>query len=318
VREFFDAVEAFVDHLTAVSWAALGVALLFHLLRIACRVVAWRNILAASYPGARVPFWGVYGSYVAGIGVTSLVPARGGDLLKLFLVKRQVEGSTYPTLGSTLLVETTFDAVVAGGILLWALTVGFLPGLDALPELPTIDWHWPLEHPKPAIAIGVVWAVVLVLLSVIGIRRAQAFWQRVRQGFAILDDVPRFLRGVIAWQAAGWILRASSVYWFLQAFGIPATLRNVLLVLAVQSVSTLFPFTPGGAGTQQGLLVFVLDRAEGGVAASTILSFSVGMHITLTAFNALQGFAAIFVMLRTLRWRRILLSEKVEGAGARR
>ena len=308
--ELLDAAETFFSHLASVDWAALGLALAMHGLRLATRTFAWRNIIAAAYPGTRVGWWSVFGSYVAGVGVNSVVPARGGDVLKLVLVKRRVEGSTYPTLTATLLVETVFDALVGAAVLGWALTLGVFPSVSA-PSLPQVDWHWPLEHPKAAIVIAVVWAVVIVLLAVIGVRRARAFWQRVREGLTILRQPRRFLLGVVTWQACSWVLRVAGVYWFLEAFGIPATFRNAMLVVAVQSLSTLFPFTPGGVGTQQGFLVYVF-RASG-IDRTALLSFSVGMHIALTVANLLAGLLAIAIMLRTFRWRRAVAADQEEA-----
>jgi hypothetical protein len=70
---------------------------------------------------------------------------------------------------------------------------------------------------------------------------------------------------------------------------VPASLHNALLVLAVQSISTLLPLTPGGVGTQQGLLVYVYDRAGTGIAGSLLLSFSIGMYISTTILAAVVG-----------------------------
>ena len=56
----------------------------------------------------------------------------------------------------------------------------------------------------------------------------------------------------------GWACRVASAAAFLDAFGIPATLRNALLVMVVGSLTTLLPVTPGGVGTQQALIVVVL------------------------------------------------------------
>jgi uncharacterized membrane protein YbhN (UPF0104 family) len=258
----------------------------------------------------------VLGAYFAGIGVNAVVPARGGDLLKLYLIKHRVDETTYPTLGASLIVETLFDTVVAGGVLIWALTIGVLPGLSVLPHLPQVDWSWPLRHKREAAIIGGVWLVVLFLFAVIGIRRARAFKQRVGLGFTILRDRSRFVRQVATWQALSWGFRLASIYFFLEAFRVPATLHNALLVLVVQSLSTLFPFTPGGVGTQQGLLVYVFDRAGTGIAGSLLLSFSVGMYIATTILAVVVGFAALFLMLGTLRWRRIVVPEE-EKAYAR-
>src|SRR5204862_369898 len=84
--------------------------------------------------------------------------------------------------------------------------------------------------------------------------------------------------------------RITSVYFFLEAFRVPATLHNALLVLVVQSLSTLFPFTPGGVGTQQGLLVYVFRRAESGIEASLLLSFSAGMSRPTPLLNVVAGY----------------------------
>jgi glycosyltransferase 2 family protein len=311
-----DAAGEFFHHLAEVHWVPFGIALAFHVGRLLVRVPAWRNIIRAAYPELKIPRRTVVGAYLAGIGVNSVVPARGGDLLKLYLVKHRVDGATYPTLASTLIVETLFDTVVAGGILGWALAIGVLPGLDVLPHLPQVDWSWPLRHKREAAVIAAVWLVVLILLVVVAVRRVREFKERVRQGFAVLRDRGRFVRQVVSWQALSWAFRLASVYFFLEAFRVPATLHNALLVLAVQSLSTLFPFTPGGVGTQQGLLVYVFERARTGIAGALLLSFSVGMYIATTVLNAVLGFGCLFLMVRTFRWRRVVVPEE-ERAYAR-
>ena len=305
-----DAARTFFQHLAAVGWTALGVALAFHVARLVVRSLAWRNILAAAYPDLRVPRLGVFGAYAAGVGVNSIIPARAGDALKLVLVRRQVEGSTYTTLTPTLFVETLFDMVVAAAILGWALTQGLLPPLDVLPDLPSIDWNLPLHHPRPAIAIAGVWIAVIVLLVVVWKRRVGDFTQRVRQGVAILRTPGRYLRLVVLWQALSWVLRGATIYFCLHAFHVHASVRNTLLVLAVQSLSTLLPFTPGGIGTQQGLIVYVFRGAA--VSRTALVSFSVGMQIATTVCNLVIGLAAMLAIARTVRWKQILAPEREE------
>ena len=62
-------------------------------------------------------------------------------------------------------------------------------------------------------------------------------------------------------QAISWVFRIASLFFFLQAFRVHANLHNALLAQAVESLATLFPATPGGAGTKQGLTVY-LFRGE--------------------------------------------------------
>ena len=305
---FFHAVRAFFEHLAAVDFGALAIACAFQIGRLLVRTRAWRNIVAAAYPDARVRWRHVLGGYLGGVGLNAITPARGGDLLKLFLVKRRVEGSSYPTLTATLVVETLFDAVVGIALLLWAIHLGVLPSLDRLPRLPSVDWGWPLRHPRVAEIGALVLGIAIGVLLVVATRRVQAFWHRVAQGFAILQRPSDYLTGVVTWQALSWGCRLGSVYWMLRAFNVPASVHNALLVQVAQSLSTVLPITPGGAGTEQGLLLFLF---RGKVGRTELLSFSVGMHIAIVVVNVTLGALAVALMTRSLRFRR--LEQAAEG-----
>jgi uncharacterized membrane protein YbhN (UPF0104 family) len=100
----------------------------------------------------------------------------------------------------------------------------------------------------------------------------------------------------------------------LRSFHIPATAYTVALVLSVQSLSTLLPFTPGGVGTQQGLIIYVFRKQP--IQRSLLVSFSVGMQIALTAFNVLLGLVALGMMARTLRWKRLVTPAREQLAQA--
>ncbi len=301
VHAFVNAFEAFARHLAAVGWTALGLAVVFHLLRLAARVRAWQNILTAAYAGARVPFRTVFGAYWAGVGVNAITPARGGDLVKLYLAKHGIKGSSYPTLGSSLVVETLFDFVLASLLLVVALQQGLLPGIPDLPALPAFDWSFAVEHPRIAAVIASVVLAGAILLFSWASRHVVAFKEKVVRGFVILGDWRRFVTGVVSWQALSWAFRVASVFFFLEAFNVPATFETVLAVLVVGGLATTLPFTPGGAGTQQAVLVFALS---GWASKSAVLSFSVGMQVATAAVNVAIGFAAIAVMLGTVRWRQ--------------
>jgi uncharacterized protein (TIRG00374 family) len=311
VRGFLDACQAFFETITSVALGPLLLAISLHVVKLLLRARAWQNILKASYPGKRVPYWGVFGSYMAGVGVNSLAPARGGDVVKLYLAKRQVKSSTYPTLGSSLVVETLFDFVVASFLFIWAIKLGILPGVPDLPALPAFDWSFVIRHPVLATFIGSVLIGLAIIATTWASRRVNEFRLKLAMGFAILHDRRAFLAGVVTWQAASWLARGAAVWFFLEAFHIPASVQATVTVLVVQGLSTLLPFTPGGAGTQQAVLVFIFS---GTAAASTVLGFSVGMQIVTTAVNVILGFGAIAVMLRTLRWRQHVLAEQKAAA----
>lgn len=301
--EFFHAVRVFFDHLASVSWTALAIALGLHFAKVAVRTIAWRNILRAAYPGTRVPLPPVFGAYLAGVGINSIAPARIGDLVKLYLVRQKVSGTTYTTLTSTLFVETLVDLVLAGAIFIWALTQGVLPGLNVLPNLPTFDWGWLLRHGRLTATVVALLVLGLLWFAWWASRHIEGFKQRVGAGLAILRDRPRYLREVASWQLLSWVFRIASLFFFLRAFHVRATMHNALLAQTVDSLATLLPFSPGGAGTKQGLLVYVL---RGQASSSELLAFSVGTNIAIVVFNVAVAAVAVFLMLRTLRLREII------------
>jgi uncharacterized protein (TIRG00374 family) len=281
-----------------VEWAPLGLALACHVAKLLFRGRAWQNIIRASYPGERLKYRSALGAYVAGVGVNSIAPARGGDLIKLYLVKHRMKEAKYPTLASSLVVETMFDFVVAGGLMIWALSIGVLPTHQVYSRIPTVDWKFFLRH-ETATGIGLVALGFLALVLVLWARRrVEQFWDRVRLGFAILGDRRKFVLGVVVPQAISWVFRIASLFFFLRAFRVDATVHNALLAQVVDSLSTLFPATPGGAGTKQGLIVYLFRKSA--ISKTLLLAFSVGMNIAITITNLVLGAIAIGLMARTL------------------
>ena len=309
------AISVFFDHLAAVHWQWLGLAVAAQVGKLVVVSRAWRNIVAAAYPSQHVRWRYMFGAYVAGTGVNALIPARGGDAVKLFIAKRRIGGSTYTTLVSTVLLQTLFDMAVASCFVIWALTLGLLPGLHVLPDLPSLDYGWAFRHPKVGLPLFVLLLIFGGLLLVWVGERIEDFRARVAQGFSAVRDHGYYLGHVVPWQVADWLLRLTTVFFVLRAFGIPATLHNALLVQVSQSLATIFPFSPAGIGTEQALLLYVFGKAHA-ASRSVLLSFSVGMRVTLIVVNAALGFAAILIILRTLRFKQAVEADRAAAERA--
>jgi uncharacterized protein (TIRG00374 family) len=294
-----------------VKWTPLAIAVACHVVKLLFRARAWQNILRGAYPGTPLKYRSALGAYVAGVGVNSVAPARGGDLVKLYLAKQRAgEQATYPTLASTLVVETMFDFVVAGAIMIWALSIGVLPTHEVYSRIPTVDWKFLLRHER-ATAIGLAVLLLAALVLVLWARRrVEQFWERIRLGFAVLGERRRFVLGVVVPQAISWGFRLATLYFMLEAFAVHATLHNALLAQVVDSLATLFPATPGGAGTKQGLIVFVFRREA--VSRTLLLAFSVGMNIAITVANLVLGIIAIGLMARTLSFKKLRSRARAE------
>ena len=234
-----------------------------------------------------------------------------GDLLRLYIARHRIEGSSYPTLASSLLAETIFDSVVGVLLLTWALSAGVLPGTGVLPDLAGIDWFWVFHNPRGGAGILFVILVVATILAITGVGKITDFWARVRQGLVILREPRRYLREVAAWQALDWVFRLAAIFFFLRAFGMPSDLHSVFVVQVAQTLSTLLPLTPAGIGTEQALLVYMF---AGTAPASDVLSFSVGVKLVVIAVNLTLGTIATLATLRSFPWQVDVDKEAAERA----
>jgi uncharacterized membrane protein YbhN (UPF0104 family) len=308
-NSFFDAAGAFFDHLSDIRWAPFALALAFLLAMQLARTWAWRNVLLAAYPGTPIPFPRLAAAYLAGAGINAIVPARAGDVTKVFLAKRQVPGSSYPTVASSFLVQTVFDTTVGLLVLFYAISQGLLPKPPRLPHLPAFEISFWANHPRTLLIVTATLLLVAAVAIYLLAHRVRRFWAGVRQGLVILTEPGRYLREVASWQGVGWLCRFAAFWFFLEAFGIGGSVGDVMLVMSVQAISTIVPFTPGGAGAQQALLVATLH----GPSRTAVLSFSVGTQIAMAAWSAVLGFAAILLVFRTTDWRGLIQQAQDEA-----
>ena len=145
---FFHAAAAFFEHLSDIHWTPFAIALGFLLAMQLCRAWAWRNVLRAAYPAKPISFLQLGAAYLAGAGINAIVPARAGDVTKVFLVKRQIPESSYPAVTSSFLVQTVFDTTVGVLVFLYAISQGLLPEPPQLPNLPAFEISFWADHPK--------------------------------------------------------------------------------------------------------------------------------------------------------------------------
>lgn len=299
-----DGIDAFLDQLAAVDPLPVFLAVLAQLAKLTCTSLAWRNVLAAAYPNEVVRRRSILGAYLAGVGVNAIVPLRAGDAVRVVLAHRAVAKSTYTTVVSSTLVLSIFDFVAASSFLTWAaLTQDALPSLGDLPDLPSFDFSWLLDHPA---AFELMLAALVIVAVGVGIwihGHVVDFWGRVKQAFAVIRRPALYLRTVAFWQACDWMFRLVAIWFLLDAFDIPQTPENVLLVQVSASIATLLPLTPAGIGTEQAFLLYVF---QGTVPSSKLLAFSVGLKFMTVGTNVVAGFTAIGLTLRTLRYKRAL------------
>jgi len=311
---FFDAVGQFFSDLAAVDWGLLLLGLLFFALNLTLRSRAFFNSLRAAYPSVPFQWRRVWGAYWAAVGFNNVVPARGGDIIKLFLTRSAIPGSTYPTVAAAFFVESVFDATVGVLVLIFAFTQGVFPKPPDFSKLNAFEISYFAEHFRFTLFVLTALAVLALLAFAVLSSRVKAFWARVRQGLTILSDRPRYLREVVSLQALAWLSRFAAFWFLLEAFGVGASVKNVLLVFGVNQVAGAVPFTPGGAGVQQALLVKVFAQSA---PATVVAAYSVGQQIAIAAFTATVGLAAVVFIFRFRSFREVVTAGRASREAER-
>jgi uncharacterized membrane protein YbhN (UPF0104 family) len=309
LEAFFNAATQFFGDLSEIRWTPFAIALGFLAAMQIARAWAWRNVLRAAYPKAQLPFLPLAAACLAGAGINAIIPARAGDVTKVFLVKRQIPGSSYPAVTSSFFVQSVFDTSVGILVLFYAIARGLLPKPPQLPDLPAFEISFWADHPRTLAIVVVALLVTLAIAIFVLGRRVKRFWDRVKQGVAILTKPRRYLREVALWQGVGWLCRFAAFWFFLEAFRIGGSVSNVLVVMSVQAIANVIPFTPGGAGAQQALLAATLT----GPSRSVVLAFSVGTQIAMAAWSVVLGFGAILLVFRTTDWRGLIKQAQDEA-----
>jgi uncharacterized membrane protein YbhN (UPF0104 family) len=311
---FFDAVGKFFSDLAAVHWGMLLLALAFFGLNLTLRSRAFFHSLRAAYPGVYFQWRRVWGAYFAAVGFNNVVPARGGDIIKLFLTRSSIPGSRYPTVAAAFFVESIFDAAVGVFVLVFAFTQGVFPKPPNFSKLSSFDISYLAAHFRFTLFLITALAVLAIVAFAVLSERAKAFWLRVRQGLTILRDRPRYLREVASLQALAWMSRFAAFWFFLEAFRVGASVKNVLLVFAVNQVAGAVPLSPGGAGVQQALLVKVFAS---NAPTAVVAAYSVGQQIAIAAFTASVGLGAVVFIFRFRSFKEVLFAGRTSREAER-
>jgi hypothetical protein len=295
------AVELLLHRAASVNPWLAGLGCFLYVLAQAVRPRGWHTILRAAYPDAKeLRPRHTTAAYLAGAGLNGIIPARGGDIVKLWLLHRRIPGARYPTLAATFVPETLFETLFGTGLVIWALSRGFLPVPTSSGELPHVDVTLVIEHQvisTCAVALGTFagWVLYHALH-----RRVSDLTSRLRQGVAILGQPRRFVTGVASWQALGRLIRLGSLAAFMEAFHLPVTPATVVLVMAAQGGGRILPLAPASAGLRLAMLSYGFVETTGhavDIAAITTFTFGVGA-LTMLA-GLVVGLIALGAELET-------------------
>ena len=302
--------QEFFHRLSEIGWLSMAVALAFYLAHLLARSRAWQNVLRAAYPDRKVPFARIAAAYLVGAGMNSVVPARVGDAVKIFLAKRSIRRSTYPTVVSSFFVGSVFDTSAGILVFVYALTQGLLPKPPELPDLPAFDIAFWAQHPDLLIFTLTALAIVVVVAFALLARHVEAFWDRVKQGAIVLatpdglSEDGRLLAGV--------------------RLG-PSLLLLLVLPQRFPHRGLLPERPPGDERADR----FDAPAPDARVAPApsrhsssrpwsdpgpiAVLTYSVGQQIAVAAWTVILGTLALIFVFRTTNWRSLIRSASREA-----
>jgi uncharacterized membrane protein YbhN (UPF0104 family) len=285
VENFFAEFGHAFSHL--VVWAYL-LAVVCFLAQTVARSRAWRNLLAATFPGSNVRWRDAYGATLVKHGAGTFLPMHGDEAVRVALMKDRIDGASPAAVAATAGVDAMFD------VLLTVVLVGVSAWLGAS----VVDWHEIAAHPlKPVLLLALV--VAAIVTAVVALRRkAKGLGDELRQGVVIFKHRGAYTRNVLGWQLADFALQLATLYLLLRAFGfVGATLASVVLIRTAQRVTVSLPgFLE--TGSQQAMILAILTAS--GFTAGQALGFGFGAKVTLSGLNVVLALIAARIMVGPL------------------
>jgi uncharacterized membrane protein YbhN (UPF0104 family) len=289
-----DAVNAVAG--AAPGWVALAVVL--HLANQVARGRGWCAIVDLARPGEpRVRRRDGAAVWVAGAGMGGVLSARGGDAVRLVLLRRRLPDAGYPMLAGTLVAESAGETAIGVGLVAVLLACGLGPGLAL--GAPELAWLVPA-------ALAALAALVLLRKRWGALRR---LIEGVGRGCSALREPGAYARSVLPWQLTSRLMRAAALMCFLAAFGLPATPEAVALVMLAQGGGRLLPLAPASVAATAAVLAAGFPSATGvEVSAGALAGFIVGMSTTLTLVGV--ALAAVIALRFGYRPKAAITSAK--------
>jgi hypothetical protein len=262
----------------AAGWLTLGVTL--HLANQVMRGRGWCAIVrTAAGDGCGPRRRDAIAAWVAGAGAGGIVSARGGDAVRVLLLRRRLPGAGCPMLAGTLVAEGAGE--VAVGLLLLAVALGLGAGPAIGASTTTV-----------ALVLAGAATLAATLLAARRSQRVRRIAAGVARGCAPLGEPGAYARSVLPWQLASRACRLGALACFLAAFGLPVTPASVLLVAFAQGGGRLVPFAPASVGASVAMLAATFGPVTGtAVPAERLAAFFVGTSTVLTVVGTALALA---------------------------
>jgi uncharacterized membrane protein YbhN (UPF0104 family) len=265
--------------------AAMLAAVLAYGVATAVRAQRWGTLL----DGVRVhaPRGDTYGLTAVAYMGNAVLPARGGDVLRVTLLNRRT-GAPVRTVVGTLVSERVADGACLGLVFAAGAAITHGAGIP------------------PAPMLGALTLVVLAVLAGAGVALAARRSARARRIADFVSPMLESLRrlpgghgaAIAGLTLAVWLAEAVTWWAVAPAVGIDLAPLQALYLLGIAGVFGLIPSGPGYAGTLDAAVLFGLRALH--VAPADAVGYLLALRFVLYVPIALAGAAVLLARYR--RW----------------
>lgn len=263
---------------SAVAWIVVAVAL--YAATAAVRAERWLSILRLS--GVKAKRADIYGLIAVCYMGNNVLPARAGEVMRVYLLSRETGEGIRKLLG-TVLAERILDALVLGACLLLVVYI-FLP-VGALPT------NQPLLLGGGLIAVGAIAAIAGRML------RRRALFDRAWNYIRPLADGPRTLVSPTGVSLVGmtiliWALEAAAYVAVGRALGLNLSAIDAIYLMSLSNFVTALPAAPGSLGTFEAAVIFGLTAIS---MSANAVSYLLVLRLVLYAPITIAGLIVMIV-----------------------
>jgi uncharacterized membrane protein YbhN (UPF0104 family) len=298
------------DAFTAVQWEWVAAALLFNLVSIVVRAIAWTTVIDQAMPPPHPRFRSIFSAFSIGLLGNAALPGRIGELARVAVLANRLprRQGLWATLAGTVFAHRVFDLVVVVGLVLYVVLNAEIPG-----------WL------QTSLTVFMAFAGGAIVASLVFARRHQVsdldeeagrvrrLVTMLRHGLGVMH-APLPAAAAAGFQALGWTCQFFAVYAALRAFQIDEPFVVAGVVLLVMNVATVFPLWPGNVGLMQAAVALAL--VPYGIAYAHGFGFGLGLQAIEASVGI--GLGLLFLAREGLSFaslRRMPEVQYAEGAG---
>ncbi len=297
-------------------WLIPSVAVYF--VAVWARTWRWHYLLR---PLKSVPLGRLFPVVVIGYMGNNIYPARIGELLRAYVLKRKENVSVSAAL-ATVIIERIFDGVVMLGFVIFNLPAlaavsgesGFVGSIQQAAILGTLAFAGALAvfllaaiFPHQSLGLFHRWVEPRLPVSV----RAKitglvvSFWAGLESLRSPVNILMVLLTSVVIW------LLETVKYWFvMHAFSFQVSFFALMLMNGIVNLATTIPSAPGYLGTFDKSGSAVL--AAFGVNLEVATGYTLVLHVALWLPITLLG--AVYMLTEGVRWSDLRQAEQLRQA----